>query len=897
MWVLAAFVLGLLFIILSFARNVYTDWLWFSNLGFNGVFVKIIVTRIILFLVGALVLGAFLGTSVYLANRNSDGPIQLPIPQQAYNFVSRLINWGSGIAIVIISVIFGAILASRWELFLRFTNAMPFNQTDPLFNRDVSFYVFTLPVYDFIQGWLIGGAILILLASLGIYFLRFSLRGVPFEITQPMKLHLSIVAAIIMLIIAGGHWLDRWSLVLSDEGAIFGAAFADVNARMPGLLVMTIIAAASGVLMIVNIYASGIRLLVGAFALWVVTSIALVNVWPALVQQFTVTPNEFVREAPYISRNLDFTRRGFALDRISEQFYPAERSITSDMIENNIQTIGNVRLWDYRPLSDVYRQIQLIRPYYDFKDADVDRYVINGETRQVLLSAREVAPEKLDEQAQTWTNRKLIYTHGIGIAMSPVTEFTPEGRPIFYAQDIPKEGVIPISNPLSDSEPDLLVTNPRIYYGENTLEYVVVNTNTDEVDFNTREGTVYRTNYFGEGGVRLDSFIKRLAYAWQFSDMNILISGEITGESRLQYRRHIQERVLTVAPFLVLDKDPYIVATESQFFWMQDGYTTSNHFPYSDPTEDFNYMRNSAKVTIDAFNGSMNFYIWDASDPIVMTYANIFPDLFQVQNDMPEGLRAHVRYPQDFFLIQAEKYIRYHMKDPQNFYNNEDLWAIPNEKFGQEESLQPVEPYYVIMKLPGEEKEEFVELLPYTPNQRENLVGWLAARSDGDQYGNLAAYNFPKDRQIDGPSQVEARIDNDQEISAWFTLRCSEGSSCIRGNLLVIPIEDSLLYAEPIYIQAEGSRFPELKRVILASGERVVMEDSLDEALIALTGSSPFTPQTPTPVSPERPEPSTIDQTIRTEIDSLEELIEEIKLDLSSLEEALERLKDLTGGE
>ncbi|MFQ5911550.1 MAG: UPF0182 family protein, partial [Thermoplasmata archaeon] len=479
-----------------------------------------------------------------------------------------------------------------------------------------------------------------------------------------------------------------------------------------------------------------------------------------------------------------------------------------------------------------------IRAYYDFKDADVDRYTIDGEYRQVLLSAREVAPEKLEADAQSWVNTKLIYTHGIGLAMSPVTDFTPEGRPEFFAKDIPPNAVIPIGS-ASSPEPDILVDNPRIYYGENTLDYVIVKTNTDELDYQTEVGDLFRTNYFGSGGVRLSSFLRRLAYAWQFADVNILISGEITGESLIQYRRDIRERISTVAPFLLLDKDPYIVAAEGQLFWVQDAYTVTDQYPYSDLFEDlevgsFNYMRNSVKVTVDAFNGTLRFHIWDPDDPIVRTYARIFPDLFAAKEEMPPSLQQHVRYPQDFFAVQAQKYIKYHMREPQNFYNNEDLWAFANEKFGQSDELQVVEPYYVIMRLPGEEREEFVQLLPYTPNTRQNLVGWLAARSDGDSYGKLVAFNFPKDRQIDGPEQVEARIDNDQDISAWFTLRCAEGSICLRGNLLVIPLGTSILYAEPVYIQAEGVRFPELKRVILATGERVVMEDSLDEAVASL---------------------------------------------------------------
>lgn len=906
-WALIIVGLIVLFALLSFGRSVYTDWLWFSNLGFQGIFVKILTTRILLFFVGAIVFGALLGISLYAANRASDGPVNLPLPPEAVDFLRRLVTGVTISAGVVLSIIFGAVMASRWESFLRSSNAVPFARTDPVFNNDLSFYVFTLPMLNFLQGWLLGAAIVILLGTVGLYFVRFNLRGVGFAFTSAIKVHVSAIAAIIMFIIAWGHWLDRWGLLLSNEGAVFGAAYTDMNARMPGLLILTIIAVASGVLMLVNAYLRGLRLLVGAVSLWVAMAIILGSLWPSLMQQFTVDPNEFVREQPFISRNIEFTREGFALNRIQDQFFPANSEVDADLVRRNIQTISNIRLWDYRPLSDVYRQIQLIRPYYEFTTADVDRYMINGELRQVLLAAREVAPEKLAPQIQTWTNTKLVYTHGIGIAMSPATEFTPEGRPEFFAQDIPANGVISISDGTPGSEPELLITNPRIYFGENTLNYVIANTETAELDYAPSEGDPVRNYYDGTGGVQLSSLFRRIAYAWQFGDINILISGQITGESRLQYRRPIQERIRTVAPFLMLDQDPYIVAADGQLYWIQDAYTISDQFPYSDPIGGgLNYVRNSVKVVVDAFNGTMRFYIWDTPDPVIMTYANIFPDLFLSQDEMPDSLQSHVRYPEDFFRIQTEKYIRYHMQNPQDFYNNEDLWAIAEEKFGQEDNLQLVEPYYAIMRLSGETEEEFVLLMPYTPNGRQNLVGWLAARSDGDNYGSLIAFNFPRDRQVDGTAQVEARIDNDPEISAWFTLRCSEGASCIRGNLLVVPVEQGLIYAEPVYIQAQGVSFPELSQVILATASEVVMQPSLDQALAALVGDTGIVtrPGVNGPTPPVEPVPVVVPPNMAEEIqslrDSLQELIEGEEEDLAQyreLLEALDRLTESTGSE
>ncbi len=894
-WIAYAVVAVVLFSLFIFGRSVFTDLLWFENLGYRGIFLKVLMTRISLFAIGAVAMAVVAGASVFAASRLSRGRVALALPDDLLSFMGRALLSISAGVVAVLAVIFGTIMAARWEIFLRFSNAAPFGQAEPVFGQDAGFYVFTLPMLSFLQGWILGMLLLTLIATLAFYFLRFSMQGRRLNLDETgVKIHLSILAALVMFTIGFGHWIDRWDLLLSAEGAVFGAAYADVNARMPALLIMTIIAVAAGVLMLANTYFSGRRLLVGAFALWFVANIVLGTLWPNLIQQFTVNPNEFVREASFIERNIQFTRTAYGLDRVSEEFYPAETVVDTGVIQRNPQTINNIRLWDYRPLSDVYKQIQLIRPYYDFRDADVDRYEVGGELRQVLLSAREVAPEKLDEATQNWTNTRLVYTHGMGIAMSPVTEFTPEGRPEFFAKDIPADGVIPIQAVDAEGTPELLVTNPRIYYGENTIDYVIANTLQEELDYQTEGGELFRTNYDGHGGVQLSSIFRRMAYAWQFADVNILISGQITGDSRLQYRRAIQERIHTVAPFLLLDNDPYIVAAEGGLFWMQDAYTHTDRYPYSDPLgADLNYMRNSVKITIDAFTGDLRFYVWDETDSIIRTYERIFPDLFLSQSEMPESLRSHVRYPQDFFRIQAEKYIRYHMQEPQNFYNNEDLWAVSEEKFGQGDALQQVEPYYVIMKLPGEEKEEFVLLLPYTPNERQNLIGWLAARSDGENYGSLIAFNFPKDRQIDGPAQIEARIDNDQDISAWFTLRCTAGSECLRGNLLVIPVDQGILYAEPVYIRAEGVNFPELKRVILATGDKVVMEDSLNEALSALTGSATFVTdaQDKQPIGTPT-QPTTSDGAVEATVETLQDAIEDVKRNLSELEDALDRLAE-----
>ncbi len=893
-WIFVAAAVVLLFFAISFLRGVYTDLLWFEQLGFRSIFLKVVYTRVALFAAGAVIFAVPATISLFFAYRLSQGPEEQALPAATQDFLRKLIIWGAVAAVVVLSVVFGTLAAAQWEAFLRLANAAPFGINDPVYGNDISFYVFTLPVYDFVRSWLLGASIAVLLASLGYYFVNFSYRGAGFQITPAFKIHVSIIAAFIMFVLAFGHWLDRWALLLSDEGAIFGAAYADLNARRPALAILTVIAAASGVLILVNAYMRGIRLLVGGLALWAVMAFLLGTAWPSTMQRLTVRPNEFAREEPYIVRSIEFTRAGFGLSDIAEEPYPVNSFPTADLVAQNQETIDNIRLWDHGPLARVYRQIQLIRPYYDFKDADVDRYFVGGEYRQVMLAAREVAHEKLDEDAQTWINTRLRYTHGFGFAMSPVTEFTPEGRPQFFAKDIPPDGVIKVQQEGADDDTADIVSNPRIYYGEKTTDYVIVDTNTEELDFQAEAGELRSIRYDGRGGVSVGSLIRRIAYAWQLADINILITGEITADSRIQYRREIQERISTVAPFLLLDDDPYLVAADGQLFWVQDAYTVSDRYPYSEPDEEpFNYIRNSVKVVLDAYNGSLKFYVWDQSDPMIKTYESIFPRLFLPSSEMPESLQSHVRYPQDLFKFQAAKYLKYHMTRPVDFYNLEDLWAIPNEKFGQGGDLVPVLPYYAILKLPGEDEAEFILLLPYTRNEPPILAGWLAARNDGDRYGELVSLTFPKDRQLDSPIQIEAKIDNDKDISPELTLLCQQGSECIRGNLLVLPLSTqdqfSLLYAEPVYLQAEGVEFPELKKVILASQERVVMRDSVQEAIDALIG---FVPEAAPPTDAiETPKDAiTTAEPLQAGIESVVESLEDLKRDIEDLEEALDKL-------
>lgn len=887
-----------IFALLNFARTIYTDWLWFDAVGYRDVFRTIFLTRLVLFVLGGSIVAGLAGLSIYFANRLAKGPDELPLPPVTRNFLRTLIKWGSILITIIFGVIAGVIAAAKWDIFLKFENSVSFGISEPVFGKDVGFYIFTLPLLDFIQGWVLSSGIAILVVTLLVYFVNFNLRGVGFLFTDGFKIQLSVIGAIIMFTMAGGHWLSRWELLFSDGGAVYGAAFADITAKMPALLILTIIAAVAGVLMLVNAYQRGLRVLIGAVGLWIVMQILLGVGWPNAVQRFTVNPNEFSREETYIARSIDFTRRAFDLDGVVTQLYDVQPHLSSDVLSNNTETIDNIRLWDHSPISDVYKQIQQIRPYYDFNEADVDRYTVDGKYRQVMVSAREVNPEELNTDAQTWINTRLRFTHGFGIAMSPVTEFTSEGRPEFLAKDIPADGVIAVKTEEQVIEPATVIDNPRIYYGELTKEYILVNTNTEELDYQAEGAEIRNNHYDGDGGVPIGSFLNRLAYAWQFGDLNLFITGEIKNDSRVQYRRQVAQRVSTIAPFLRLDEDPYIVAAEGRLYWIQDAYTVSDHYPYSDPVRDraggsvgFNYIRNSVKVAIDAYHGTPTFYVSDPDDPIIRTFQGMFPKLFTPMEQMPESLKAHTRYPIDLFAAQADKYLRYHMLDSRDFYNLEDIWDIPTEKFGQGASqIQAVEPYYAIMKLPGEDKEEFILLIPYTRNDPPIMAGWLAARNDAPNFGELVAFGFPKERQVDSPVQVEARIDNDPTISEWFTLRCQEGSECIRGNLLVLPMasgdEFSLLYAEPVYLQAEGIQFPELKQVILATGDRVVMKDSVSEAIAALTAGTrpPQRPDTGGPTDPSPPPQFAIEQ--------INEAIQGLKNSIGALEDALNKLTE-----
>ena len=841
----------ILFIILNILKGYYTEWLWFSSLGYGSVYVTILKTRVLIFFSAAIIFCVlFLGNLVLATRLTPDSGTHF-WPWAIMSQRQQTAKWGIIIGIGVLSLIFGLAAQGNWQVVLQFFNGQPFGITDPVFHKEVGFYVFSLPFLHFLRSWVLAALIVTLLGSAAIYFVSYRLRQLRFDFAKPVLVHASGLIVGIFGFLAWGYWLGIWDLLFSTRGVIFGASYSDMHAQLPAqwILLAVVVLCAAGI--IVSLFRHKLRWLVYCIGGWVVAAIIIGAIFPAMVHRFQVQPSELVREMPYIEYNIQFTREAFALSNVEEEFFPAEKTPSyQDIVENN-ETINNIRLWDHRPLKDTYNQIQAIRLYYDFHDVDVDRYTINGNYQQVMLSARELSAEKLAEQAQTWVNRRLQFTHGYGLAMSPVNEVSPEGLPVLMIKDIPPTG-------------ELDIERPQIYFGEKTNNYVIVNTKTQEFDYPMGGENVY-VYYQGGGGVNVGSPIRRLVYAWQFSDFNILISGELSPESRVLYYRNIAERVNHLAPFLKLDSDPYLVVIDGRLFWIQDAYTTTNRYPYSEPLGDgLNYIRNSVKAVVDAYDGSVTFYVTEPEDALIRTYQAIFPRLFVPVEQMPDSLRAHLRYPEDMFDIQASVYQSYHMTDARVFYNKEDLWAVPREIYAGREQL--MEPYYIIMRLPDGGKEEFLLILPFTPVNKNNTIGWLAARCDGENYGKLIAYYFPKERLVYGPSQIENRIQQDTVITEQLALWGRGGSRVIRGNLLLIPLGKSNLYVEPVFLQAEAGGLPELNRVIVAAGEKIAMKPTLKESLAAIFGveAPPTEPvvEPPSPAEPVKPLAADVDSLI-----------------------------------
>ncbi len=802
----------------------YIDWLFFKEVGYEAVFRKGFLVKVLTGLAAGLFALAFFLVNVLLANRKDFPQGRLyTIDQNLYGLkqidINRVIKHLSVYLSILAAVVAMLAGSGQWEEVLLFMNGRSAGLTDPLFGRDVSFYIFTLPLLNAANGMLS----ILILASLTLTALNYALRGgVTYiegliTIDRRVRTHLALLLSLWIVNLSVNFFLDRYDLLFNDHGVLYGASYTDVHARLLMLNIVAAVALAASVGFFVGIqkgsrYAALLPLVIlgGAYLLGL-------GLYPSLLQSFKVSPNEIVLEKPYIGHHIRFSRYGYDLERIQTEPFNVTDELTFEDIEKNISTIRNIRLWDEEPLLKTYSQLQQIRTYYKFLDVDNDRYMIDGKYTQMMLSPRELSYEDLP--GKSWINERLVFTHGIGLASGPVSGITREGLPELVIKDIP---------PVSTAGPR--VVRPEIYYGEKPNDYVIVNTKVREFSYPTTEGNVY-TTYEGTGGVRLSSLLKRMLYALHFGNFKIFLSTDVTSESRILYYRSILERVNTIAPFFLYDPDPYmVVSDDGRLYWFIDAYSFSSRLPYSKPVQrGLNYIRNPVKIVIDAYNGSVSFYIVDEDDIIVQTYRRIFPTLFKPISEMPEGLRRHIRYPRSLLRIQARMFTLFHMTDPGVFYNKEDLWEIPSYKG------KTMEPYYLIMKLPGGESEEFVLLLPFTPSKRDNLAAWMAARSDGDDYGKVIVYTFPRDRLVFGPRQIDARIDQDAYISQQLTLWGQRGSDVIRGSLLIIPVENSLIYVQPLYLVAtDRVGLPELRRVIVAYGKEVVMEENLQTAMARL---------------------------------------------------------------
>jgi uncharacterized membrane protein (UPF0182 family) len=838
-WIVIGVAIAAALILLGFLGrlvDLLTDLMWYDALGRTSVLGTRLWSQVGLFVVGFAAFSVPAVLSIWLARRIAPqvpvrriGQFEIPDASRAITLVL------AGLALLLALVSAGA-WSGSWQTILLFINGGDFGTVDPNFRRDIGFYVFDLPFWRFVQEWGIASLIAILLLTLGAYAAG-ALRW-QFRLTAPVRAHLSVIGALLLVIIAAGYQLDIPELSYSASGyeSIQAATYTDMNAQLPAYVILTFVALASATLLLLNIWFRTLWALALAGGAWFALSIAVGAIFPAYVQNFQVNPNELNVERPYIAKHLASTRSAFDLDTIEQRSFTGEQPLTEAVFQQDTATIDNLRLWDYRPLLITFGQDQILRRYYDFLDVDIDRYTVDGAERQIMLSARELDVDKLAEDAKTWTNERLVYTHGYGITAVPVDAVTGQGQPDYLVSGINREASLPVEE-------------PRIYFGEETDTYVITGTDTEEFDYPLGESSEAgaTTTWHGTTGVAIDNLISRALFAMRFGDLNMLISNQLTPESQILFRRAITERVPELAPFLAYDHDPYIVSAADQLLWVWDAYTLTNRYPNAQPLGDdspfpgANYVRNSVKVVMDAYNGTVHFYITDPDEPIVAAWAKVFPGLFEPLSAMPQELVAHLRYPEDLFVAQNQIYRLYHLPATDNgatvFYNQDDRWAIPEDVVAG--NGQPMEPYYVIMRIPGEAEAEFVLIQPLVPEQRPNMIAWTAARMDPGVYGERIAFHFPNDTSTDGPALVEARIDQDDAISAQFSLWDRSGSSVIRGNLLVLPIgENGLLYVEPVFLQASGAPFPEFVRLIMVSNDRVAFAEDLQSAIEQVLGEA-----------------------------------------------------------
>ncbi len=862
-----------------FLATLWTDYLWYQSVGHAGVWRTLVFTRIGLVVVASLIAFGLFWGNLWLVDRLSPRR-RLPSGTPEEELLARFQEWIEprvGRVRLAISAFFGIMLGLSgsfwWKEWLQFRNATSFGTSDPIFHNDLSLYVFKLPFYNVLFGWFFQLILVIAVVSASIHYLNGAVEFSFNRRVEPgVKVHLSVLFASLALLKAAGYMLNRWELLFSDRGRVFGASYTDVNAQLPALNLLIAISLVAAIILLLNLRFRGWTLPIVAVSLWLGTSILVGGVYPALVQRFSVIPDEQNKEAEYFGYNIESTLAAYGLDGVQVTSFAGSGDLTKDQLNADQATIDNIRLWDPGVLATTYKQLQNIKTYYDITDVDVDRYTIDGKQTQVMVSARELDEANIPQGG--WLNEKLVYTHGFGSVVSPANSVTPEGQPQLLVRDIP-----PVS-----STPDLATEQNRIYFSDSASgAFSIVGSRQEEVDYPVSEegSDVVYNSYDGAGGVPLGNIFRRAAFALRYADLDTLISGQLTSDSKVLMERNIISRIKRIAPFLYADSDPYLILTDDgRLVWMADMYTVTSNYPYSEvaPTDrlnltanlpnGFNYIRNSVKATVDAFDGTVTLYVMDPSDPLIETQRRIFPGVFVDGSEMPAGIRSHMRYPEDLFRVQSDQYTLYHITDPRQFYSKVDLWEIARDPSNAERptlrstsDARPMLPYYLLMSLPGEDNLSFIIMQPFTPKDRPNMVSFLIAKSDPDQYGEMIEYRLPAATQLDGPGQVGDLINQNPDISAEFTLLGQGGSSVIQGSMLVLPIEQSILYVQPIYIRADSaggstastpststgfgtgttqtqiSGIPEFKRVVVSYNGDIQMRQSLSEALDAIFGA------------------------------------------------------------
>ena len=863
------FLIIALLVILYVAFHIYTNYIWMDTLGFSSIYTTILSSKVMLGVSGFIIFFLLTFGTLYWIRLSY-------IHQFKTNLPSFITHKKSSFLLMSFASFFIGIMGSLivqgigWEPMLKLFNYVPFNKEDPFFGMDISFYIFVLPFIQFVIYTLLNLFIFFLIIQAGAY-IPFRL----YRVNRTAQVHLATTFAVLGILLAGIHYLGRFETLLDNsvnlfqKSVVYGLNYTDDLINLPKSYILAATVLITTIWIVVSLFRGKILSSIRPIIIYVVFVI-LGQLASIGVQTFIVSPNEFAKEEPYLEHNLLFTRSAYGLDKIEVKENPGNMSLDAEMIERNELTIDNIRLNDARPLLDIYNQLQTFRTYYKFNDIDIDRYEIDGEYEQVFIGTRELSTKDLPEQAQTWVNKNLRYTHGYGVAMSHVNKVTAQGQPEYMLRNIPVDGVIDVER-------------PQIYFGEEDYPNVIVKTKVDEFDYPTGEEN--ETNrYEGDLGIPLQG-LNKLLFAIKEGSIRILVSDQITDESQLLATRNIKDRVKEIAPFFTYDNDPYIfIRDDGTLSWMIDAYVTAENYPYSENfSGNTNYIRNSVKVTIDAYTGEVNFYIVDQEDPLVQTYKNIFPELFT--EEIPDDVRAHFRYPVDLFKVQTAVYGTYHMSNLEVFYNREDYWEFPTEKYFNEDI--EMDPYYITMKLPENEREEFILMRPYTPKNRQNMISWIGVRNDGEHYGEIFVYRFPKQKNIYGPQQIENRINQDSYISQQLNLWSQGGSEVIRGNLLVIPIEDTVLYVEPVYIESSNeTSLPEVKQVIMAYGDYIVMEETFDKSLEKILS---YVKNGKKPTTPKDAEQDETDQQEQTDepILNAEQLLQEISSLFEQYQKAL----------